>query len=166
MNIWKEIVIIVAGLYTGPGKKRWANQNLLQYYDTVKQLAKPCAMHGNPANSNRWCPGLFYSAQYSNLWIYCSPRQASHLCCSLNFTFQSNININHHIVRFISNISCNAIWLERELIHGIRPFFIREGCRKSKWKLKMAFAMKGGWVSRGSRVPHTYFEKWFLLKTI
>ena len=40
-----------------------------------------------------------------------------------------------------------------------RPF--REGCKKSKWKFKMAFAMKGGGVSRGSRVPHTYFEKWF-----
>ena len=24
--------------------------------------------------------------------------------------------------------------------------------------------MKGGGVSRGSRVPHTYFEKWFFLK--
>ena len=35
---------------------------------------------------------------------------------------------------------------------------IREGCGKSKWKFKMAFAMKGG-GSRGSRVPHTYFEK-------
>ena len=43
---------------------------------------------------------------------------------------------------------------------------IREGFKKSKWKFKMAFAMKGGGVSRGSRVPHTYFEKWFLLKTI
>ena len=37
---------------------------------------------------------------------------------------------------------------------------VREVCRKSKWKFKMAFAMKAGWgVSRGSRVPHTYFEK-------
>ena len=37
---------------------------------------------------------------------------------------------------------------------------IREGFKKSKWKFKMAFAMKGGGgVSRGSRVPHTYFEK-------
>ena len=39
---------------------------------------------------------------------------------------------------------------------------LREVVKKSKWKFKMAFAMKGG----GSRVPHTYFEKWFLLKTI
>ena len=36
---------------------------------------------------------------------------------------------------------------------------LREGCGKSKWKFKMAFAMKGGGVSRGSRVPFTYFEK-------
>ena len=36
---------------------------------------------------------------------------------------------------------------------------IRDGVKKSKWKFKMAFAMKGGGVSRGSRVPHTYFEK-------
>ena len=36
---------------------------------------------------------------------------------------------------------------------------LREGFKKSKWKFKMAFTMKGGGVSRGSRVPHTYFEK-------
>ena len=36
---------------------------------------------------------------------------------------------------------------------------VREVCRKSKWKFKMAFAMKGGGVSRGSPVPFTYFEK-------
>jgi len=36
---------------------------------------------------------------------------------------------------------------------------IREGCGKSKWKFKMAFAMKGGGVSRGSRLPLSYFEK-------
>ena len=36
---------------------------------------------------------------------------------------------------------------------------VREGFKKSKWKFKMAFAMKGGGVSRGSRVPFTYFEK-------
>ena len=38
---------------------------------------------------------------------------------------------------------------------------LREGCKKSKWKFKMAFAMKGGGVSRGSRLPLSYFEKWF-----
>ena len=37
---------------------------------------------------------------------------------------------------------------------------IRDGVKKSKWKFKMAFAMKGGeGASRGCRVPHTYFEK-------
>ena len=37
---------------------------------------------------------------------------------------------------------------------------LREGCGKSKWKFKMAFAMKGGGgVSRGSRLPLSYFEK-------
>ena len=36
---------------------------------------------------------------------------------------------------------------------------VREGCGKSKWKFKMAFAMKGGGVSRGSRLPLSYFEK-------
>ena len=35
---------------------------------------------------------------------------------------------------------------------------VREVCKKSKWKFKMAFAMKGGGRDR-SRVPHTYFEK-------
>ena len=33
---------------------------------------------------------------------------------------------------------------------------VREVCRKSKWKFKMAFAMKGGGVSRGSRLPLSY----------
>ena len=36
---------------------------------------------------------------------------------------------------------------------------LREGFKKSKWKFKMAFAMKGGGVSRGSRLPLSYFEK-------
>ena len=36
---------------------------------------------------------------------------------------------------------------------------VREVCKKSKWKFKMAFAMKGGGVSRGSRLPLSYFEK-------
>ena len=35
---------------------------------------------------------------------------------------------------------------------------VREVFKKSKWKFKMAFAMKGGGRDR-SRVPHTYFEK-------
>ena len=39
---------------------------------------------------------------------------------------------------------------------GEDGFVIREGVKKSKWKFKMAFAMKG---VGGSRVPHTYFEK-------
>ena len=38
---------------------------------------------------------------------------------------------------------------------------LREVVKKSKWKFKMAFAMKGG----GSRVPLTYFE-FFCLKII
>ena len=36
---------------------------------------------------------------------------------------------------------------------------LREVCGKSKWKFKMAFAMKGGGVSKGSRLPLSYFEK-------
>ena len=36
---------------------------------------------------------------------------------------------------------------------------VREGFKKSKWKFKMAFAMKGGGSREGSRVPFTYFEK-------
>ena len=35
---------------------------------------------------------------------------------------------------------------------------VREVFKKSKWKFKMAFAMKGGGQDR-SRVPHTYSEK-------
>ena len=43
---------------------------------------------------------------------------------------------------------------------------LREGFKKSKWKFKMAFAMKGEGGRDRSWVPHTYFEKWFLLETI
>ena len=39
--------------------------------------------------------------------------------------------------------------------------YIREGCKKSKWKFKMAFAMKGGRGRDRSRVPHTYSENDF-----
>ena len=38
-------------------------------------------------------------------------------------------------------------------------FQLRDGFKQSKWKFKMAFAMKGGGVSRGSRLPLSYFEK-------
>ena len=47
-----------------------------------------------------------------------------------------------------------------EWYHPVNLIWLRDGVKKSKWKFKMAFAMKGG-VSRGSRVPFTYFEKWF-----
>ena len=60
-------------------------------------------------------------------------------------------------------------WFEGKSVQAPRyqtAICIRDGFKKSKWKFKMAFAMKGGGVSRGSRVPHTYFEKWFLLKNI
>ena len=40
-----------------------------------------------------------------------------------------------------------------------RPSLFREGVKKSKWKSKMAFAIRGGGVSRGSRLPLSYFEK-------
>ena len=38
----------------------------------------------------------------------------------------------------------------------MKKWMIREGIKKSKWKFKMVFAMKGKGVSR---VPHTYSEK-------
>ena len=60
------------------------------------------------------------------------------------------------IMAMIGMISCLDALRER----------IREGFKKSKWKFKMAFAMKGGGVWRGSQLPHTYFEKLFFLKTI
>ena len=49
------------------------------------------------------------------------------------------------------------IWLSSLRIRA----HLREVCRKSKWKFKMAFAMKGGGVSRGSRVPHTILKNDF-----
>ena len=41
---------------------------------------------------------------------------------------------------------------------NIDTIHLREVFKKSKWKFKMAFAMKGGGRDR-SRVPHTYSEK-------
>ena len=38
-------------------------------------------------------------------------------------------------------------------------FSLREVCGKSKWKFLMAFAIRGRGVSRGSRLPLSYFEK-------
>ena len=68
----------------------------------------------------------------------------------------------------VKNAQIDILSLQKTIRYRINlhmtRFQLREGCRKSKWKFKMAFAMKGG-VSRGSRVPYTYFEKWFLLKT-
>ena len=49
--------------------------------------------------------------------------------------------------------SCDALYI------GVQRVLIRDGVKKSKWKFKMAFAMKGGGVSRGSRLPLSYFEK-------
>ena len=49
--------------------------------------------------------------------------------------------------------------VENTLYNTTFRVHIRDGVKKSKWKFKMAFAMKGGGVSRGSRVPLTYFEK-------
>ena len=39
------------------------------------------------------------------------------------------------------------------------PKTLREVCGKSKWKFLMAFAIRGGGVLRGSRLPLSYFEK-------
>ena len=51
------------------------------------------------------------------------------------------------------------LWLQQGSI-TLDPWPLRDGVKKSKWKFKMAFAMKGEGVSRGSRVPHTNFKKW------
>ena len=37
--------------------------------------------------------------------------------------------------------------------------YIREGFQKLKWKLKMAFAMKEGWVGRVLRAIKVFWEK-------
>ena len=56
---------------------------------------------------------------------------------------------------FVCRTRCNCFG-GLVFVRGMKA--IREVCGKSKWKFKMAFAMKGGGVSRGSRVPHIYFE--------
>ena len=57
------------------------------------------------------------------------------------------------------SLSLWLLWSKR--VKQLLRILIREGFKKSKWKFKMAFAMKGGGVSRGSQVPFTYFEKGF-----
>ena len=67
------------------------------------------------------------------------------------------LSVRHH---FLILIIKPWVFIGPESVHW-QCLSLREGYKKSKWKFKMAFAMKGGGVSRGSRVPHTYFEKWF-----
>ena len=53
---------------------------------------------------------------------------------------------------------CTALGLFSKMLESTGG--LREVCGKSKWKFKMAFAMKGGGgLSRGSRLPLSYFEK-------
>ena len=51
-----------------------------------------------------------------------------------------------------------SFWLVKLTLFWGRD--VREGFKKSKWKFLMPFAIRGG-VSRGSRLPLSYFEKWF-----
>ena len=58
------------------------------------------------------------------------------------------------IVGVVIQVKFNSKHVENSLINFALQK-LRDGVKKSKWKFKMAFPMKGG----GSRVPHTYFEK-------
>ena len=57
----------------------------------------------------------------------------------------SHIRIELREIKVLENLALIAL-----LWHDL---FVREGCGKSKWKFKMAFAMKGG-GSRGGLVCH------------
>ena len=48
-----------------------------------------------------------------------------------------------------------SFWLVKLTLFWGRD--VREGFKKSKWKFLMEFAIRGG----GSRLPLSYFEKWF-----
>ena len=56
-------------------------------------------------------------------------------------------------LHFLSNSENN----DKEPGNNSHKMHLREGVKWSKSKFKMVFAMKGG----GSRVAHTYSEKWF-----
>ena len=56
-------------------------------------------------------------------------------------------------LHFLSNSENN----DKEPGNNSHKMHLREGVKWSKSKFKMVFAMKGG----GSRVAHTYYEKWF-----
>ena len=81
------------------------------------------------------------------------------------FLFNTSTQVHLHFSQ-VSKIDCldrvTVRWVDgSESQFNVHPTgtWVREVFKKSKWKFKMAFAMKRGGVSRGSRVPHTYFEK-------
>ena len=66
------------------------------------------------------------------------------------------------LVKFVTTLETTSIDSQAfcyNYIDVVLANSIREVPGKSKWKFKMAFAMKGGGVSRGSRLPLSYFEK-------
>ena len=63
-----------------------------------------------------------------------------------------------------SEIEFRWLLFRTTLMHPLHVFLGKES-KNQNGNLRWHLPWRGG-VSRGSWVPHTYFEKWFLLKTI
>ena len=104
-------------------------------------------------------------ASYNWVWFPCWPIHPSHYAGNKKFMFdndQNHFDNDNEIIWFpIGNTDTDMLRLPLLII-----IEIREVVKMSKWKFKMVFVMKRGGVSRGSRVPHTYSEKWFFKKNI
>ena len=96
---------------------------------------------------DRWLPYNSHVHSHLNYYIYNIHNIKPKLSAKHVFTVREWFWMDFHGTRNILNFHFD--WI----------ISLREGCGKSKWKFKMAFAMKGGGVSKGSRMPHTYFEK-------
>ena len=86
-------------------------------------------------------------AQRTVCWGLSCPLETSLAWNMINILFDRTLLINFCFKRFF----CSSF--KRSLCVFVHGFSLSNYCHE-------------GGVSRGSRVPHTYFEKWFLLKTI
>ena len=118
-----------------------------------RSTSKKHIIHSWPHNLEQWeerylkeslAWELLQVEEYNEHWVpfylLCTP-------CHLNYT----------VVAKTETIEEDSRWTE---FRGIR-----EGCKKSKWKFKMAFAMKGGGLE-GVSFAIKLFWKMIFLKTI
>ena len=101
-------------------------------------------------NNTKWC-ALWIAVRYCEFCYYYFFLQRQVL---LLRKLTCKAFSNHSILQRIFGPTF-FFYINSQNITAIAAY-IREVFKKSKWKFKMAFAMKGG---VGSRVPHNYSEK-------